>query len=177
MRERSIAGWDSWRSRFQRFAGGQCAVFPFGRELGGVHQPHAWRHIQAACAAHHQQALNASGLDACRDGAAAPQKFVVQVGMRPAWVVGAGHRVHPRTAWATCAASVASACTTVRPSRGELGRVAGQGGHAVAALQQFIQQCGAHKAGGANQCDVHGVFLQGVKMLQVYFDAAIAVEG
>ena len=30
----------------------------------------------------------------------------------------------------------------------------------MAALQQFVQQGGAHKAGGANQCDVHGVFLQ-----------------
>ena len=59
----------------------------------------------------------------------------------------------------------------------KLGRIAGQGRHAVAALQQFIQQCGAYKAGGANQCDVHGVFLQTMKMLQAYFDAALAVEG
>ncbi len=145
----------------QRFAGGQCAVFPFGRELGGVYQLYAWRHIQAACAAHHQQALNASGLDARRDGAAAPQKFVVQVGMRPAWVVGAGHRVHPPDGLGhlrgVCCVGLHHGQALAQR---KLGRVRARA-YAVAALQQFIQQGGAYKAGGANQCDVHGVFLQG----------------
>ena len=82
--------------------------------------------------------------------------------MRPAWVVGAGHRVHaPDGLGHLRGVRCVGLHHGQALAQGNLGRVAGQGCDAVAALQQFIQQCGAYKAGGANQCDVHGVFLQG----------------
>ena len=178
VRERSIAGWISGRSRFQRFAGGQCAVFHSAGNWG-VYQLHAWRHIQAACARSPPAGAERHGLDAPVMARLPLQKFVVQVGMRPAWVVGdAGHRVHPWTAWPPARASVAVclhhgqalAQREVWPGQAVLSR-----GGRVAAVHSTMR-C-LQKPVAPISAILHGVFLQTMKMLQAYFDTALGGRG
>jgi hypothetical protein len=141
----------------QRLTRGQCALLPFGRELGRVHELHAGRHEQAACTTHHQNAAQACLLGAIDDGAGAAQELVVDARVVPAWVVGADHGIVPGHG-ARHLGGILGIGLAHRQAfpRGELGRVAGQRRHAVAALQQFLEHGRSDKTGGADQSDVHG---------------------
>ena len=55
--------------QIERFARSQRTLFVRCRKLRRVHPLHAGRYIQAARAAHHQQALDARLFDAINDGA------------------------------------------------------------------------------------------------------------
>lgn len=140
----------------QGLARRQCALFVFSGKRRGVHQLHAGGHEQAARPAHDHQAFEAGAFHAVHDGAAALQKQVMNLGLGPAGVVGADHRIVARHGLGHLGGvqrvgghhGQTGLC-------GQLGGVARQHGDLVTTAQQFNQNGATNKTCGTNECNFH----------------------
>ncbi|MNS93072.1 hypothetical protein D3C72_1272280 [compost metagenome] len=118
------------------------------REFGRVDQHLAGGHQQAARAAHHQQARHARVLHGSQQrlgvgghkARGADHRVVAGQQGGQGFGVGGVALLHGQAGLAV-----------------DVGRIAGDAGHLVAALEQFVRHSRAYAARNADQCDFHGL--------------------